>query len=155
MKAAIRIAEAKDVDAIIRLRIKLFRALNEIKDEARLPQLIETMKTFFYNAIKTGDCVTWLAEAGGEDVASGSLTFLHRPPYQSNLLGREAYISNMYTEPARQKRGIATQIVTEIVAFAKRKEAKRIWLHTSDGGRQVYENIGFAENDTYLEIIAE
>ncbi|MFX0162016.1 MAG: GNAT family N-acetyltransferase, partial [Candidatus Hodarchaeota archaeon] len=66
-----------------------------------------------------------------------------KPPIHGNLTGREAYIMNMYTLPEWQNKGLATNLLKEIIKFIKETNVQRIRLHATEAGKKIYEKIGF------------
>lgn len=57
---------------------------------------------------------------------------------------RRAWILNMYTEPAYRRRGLATQILGDIVGWCRGQGLRQAFLHASAAGRPLYERAGFA-----------
>ena len=65
--------------------------------------------------------------------------------------GRQGTIVNVFTEPQWRRRGIASRLVKEIIAWSKNEGLDRLLLHASDDGRSVYERLGFiAGNEMYF-----
>jgi GNAT superfamily N-acetyltransferase len=60
---------------------------------------------------------------------------------------------NMYTLPKWRGKGIASALIQETVAFVKGTSAKRIWLHTTEVARPVYERAGFVTSATEMEMV--
>jgi len=59
----------------------------------------------------------------------------------------------MYTLPEWRGRGVATQLVQEIINFVKKTDAKRIWLRTTKDGQKVYEQCGFTFTSHDMELV--
>jgi GNAT superfamily N-acetyltransferase len=73
---------------------------------------------------------------------------LPRPIQQSKISeGRQATIVNVFTEPAWRRRGVASALVKEIIAWSRTETLDRLLLHASDEGRKVYEQLGFRESN--------
>lgn len=63
------------------------------------------------------------------------------------LLGEDAHITNVAVRPDRRRRGIASRLVIELIAEARRREATAATLEvrTSNGAaRALYRRLGFA-----------
>ncbi|WP_411932304.1 GNAT family N-acetyltransferase [Priestia megaterium] len=58
----------------------------------------------------------------------------------------------MYTEESYRGQGIATKLLTKLVAEAKTAGIIEIWLGASKLGRPVYKKFGFKETDEWLEL---
>jgi GNAT superfamily N-acetyltransferase len=93
----------------------------------------------------------WLAQAEGEVVASAGVIWFEHPPGPTNPGGTEAYILNVYTRPDWRKRGLARTLVDRIVAEARSRGIRRVWLRASPEGRPLYVDMGFAESN-YLQL---
>ncbi|MER2121250.1 MAG: GNAT family N-acetyltransferase [Solibacillus sp.] len=61
------------------------------------------------------------------------------------------YILNMYTTPESRGRGLAKHLVERLLAEAKGRNVHHIFLISSPMGKPLYKNIGFKENDIYME----
>jgi predicted GNAT family acetyltransferase len=61
--------------------------------------------------------------------------------------GRHAIVLNVWTEPNWRRRGLATLLIKEILAWARTERLDRLVLHASDEGRSVYERLGFIQTN--------
>jgi GNAT superfamily N-acetyltransferase len=100
--------------------------------------------------LESGDYIGWLASPADkpETVVGGAgvqlQPILPRPLNASTIgEGRQGTIVNVFTEPQWRRRGIAGQLVKEIITRSKRDQIERLLLHASDDGRSVYERLGF------------
>jgi GNAT superfamily N-acetyltransferase len=100
--------------------------------------------------LESGDYIGWLASPADkpETVVGGAgvqlQPILPRPLNASTIgEGRQGTIVNVFTEPQWRRRGIAGQLVKEIITWSKRDQIERLLLHASDDGRSVYERLGF------------
>lgn len=50
---------------------------------------------------------------------------------------------NMFTEPGHRRKGLARQLVGEILAWARARGLRTLILHASDEGRPLYTSLGF------------
>lgn len=57
----------------------------------------------------------------------------------------------MYTLPAYRRKLAATQILEQVVLYAKSKGFGKVWLHASPNGRALYDRFGFASNPSEME----
>ncbi len=104
--------------------------------------------------LTTGTYLGWLATpfdqpecvVGGAGVQCQSI--LPRPLGKSRISGgRQAIIINVFVEPQWRRRGIATQLIKEIIGWSKTENVDRLLLHASDAGRLVYAKLGFVEGN--------
>lgn len=149
----IRLATAADLDALLTLRIAMFRELAKVPDDDPLTDFIEATRLYLARALPRGEFLAFVAEAEGRIVATSGLVFFQRAPIRRNLSGREAYILNMYTVPAWRGQGIAQALVEWIVEYVRTEtEAKHVFLHAAPSARPVYERAGFTALDDAMGI---
>ncbi|MBQ4870334.1 GNAT family N-acetyltransferase [Priestia megaterium] len=143
-----RKATVNEIDQLIYLRKK------QLVDEGIEPnQEIDTeLKEFFTNKMSDGSLVEWVVEDNDKIIATGAIIFYEFPPTYTNKSGKKAYITNMYTKESYRGQGIATKLLTKLVAEAKTAGIIKIWLGASKLGRPVYKKFGFKETDEWLEL---
>lgn len=106
----------------------------------------ERYMDFFGEYLRTGRGQFFVAEAGGELIASAAIYKLanHR---SSIVLAQSAYVSTVYVKPPWRRRGIARALMERAVAWARDNGCEVVRLRTSRGGRVLYEAIGFQQSD--------
>jgi GNAT superfamily N-acetyltransferase len=153
----IRAVRPGDASAIARQRARMFADLGALAEadigpleaatRAQLEPLIDTGEYFGWLAVDEGD--------GGDGIVAGVGAFLQRLLPRGRDLGvrRQAYVLNVYTEPAHRRRGLSTRLVQETIAWCRAHEVTRVTLHASTLGRPVYERLGFAAtNEMRLDV---
>ncbi|MBR5723081.1 MAG: GNAT family N-acetyltransferase, partial [Oscillospiraceae bacterium] len=89
-------------------------------------------------------CIAVVAEAeDGQLVSNALLTVIEKPANPFFPCGRSGYVLGVFTEPAYRGQGLATQIMTQILAEAKRLALDTVTLSASDMGKGIYEKLGF------------
>jgi GNAT superfamily N-acetyltransferase len=140
---SIRQVSLDDVETPVDLRLALERASGHLTQDAMVADVRRATRRYFLEALPANAIVVWVAEAQGTIVATSGLIFFQKPPSERNLTGLEAYILNMYTVPAWRGQGIATRLLQTLIAFAKQRQAQRIWMYATQDGRPLYERAGF------------
>jgi GNAT superfamily N-acetyltransferase len=154
----IRRAELRDVEALVRMRFELLHVAaalgvpTNLSDEEWEAARVATQQ-YFQRAFPSGEHFGVVAEGQGIVVGCGGIVFMERPPYQGNLQGREAYLMNMYTEPAWRGKGIGSAIVAELLRCARDAGAKRVSLDAEQNARRLYARAGFHGNVEAMEIL--
>lgn len=138
----IRRATPADVPALIAFRDAMFRDMGWT-DEARLAELAPLYEAYLLEHFETGDYLGWVAVDGERVVASVGLLWERVPPTVRNLSGRQAYILAMYVQAGYRRRGMATELMSTAVEYARAEGADVISLHATDAGRGLYERLGF------------
>ncbi|MFN6484890.1 MULTISPECIES: GNAT family N-acetyltransferase [unclassified Nostoc] len=149
----LRQANLQDLEALIQLRLELLREIGDIKGDSYTTKLAEATRKYLGEKMPSGVFLAWVAEVNSQIVATSGLVFFQRPPYNGNLSGLEAYIMNVYTIPMWRGQGIATALLKEIISFVRATEAKRLWLHTTEDGKRIYEKVGFVSTSKEMEIL--
>jgi GNAT superfamily N-acetyltransferase len=139
----IRTATRADAAIIARHRVRMFRELGEPPEtEAAVER---AARDRLQDLLSSGEYRGWLAETGGIVVAGVGALLHPRLPRHSNLAGApEAYLLNVFTEPAHRRRGLARALIDAVVAWCCQQGVTRVALHASDAGRPLYEALGFS-----------
>lgn len=119
--------------------------------EADAPRLEASSRRHLAEAIAGAHYYGWLAEVDG--VVAAGLGVVLRPqlPRPGCLDGgREAYVLNVYTEPAHRRRGLARGLMQAALDWCHAAGITRVALHASDEGRRLYESLGFAATNEMI-----
>lgn len=148
---AIRRATAEDAAVLARHRAEMFRDMGSLPD-ALYDALVEAARAWFERAVPAGEYVAWLAHPAdrpGEIVAGAGMQFrelIPRPSLDGSKVmggGCQGLIVNVYTERTWRRRGLAEQLMRELLAWARENGVESLVLHASDDGRRLYERLGF------------
>ncbi len=109
---------------------------------------VEPLRAASRDAVATllgnGTYLGWLVEHDGVIAAgAGVLPRLLMPSPGALAGGREAYVLNVYVEPAHRRRGLARRLMDQILAWSTESGISRVSLHASDEGRPLYLQLGF------------
>lgn len=140
-----------NLDNFWKLRLQLFQELNEINQTANTLDLEIATKEFYSSHIDN-DFMCWGIESGNEIVAIASLCVFTRIPYAANISGKEGYLLNIYTTPTFRKKGLATSLIKTIIDYSRNNGIKRLWLSSSEQGRNIYELCGFRGKTNEMEL---
>lgn len=137
-----------DFDRLMDLRLAMFG------EEGMLsPDQVDTLRddTARWQRQHADRCSHWLAWAPEGAVGCASLAWFPRLPYPGHAAGLEAYLLNVYVQPAWRRQGVAGRLVDTALAAARERGVAKVWLHASAAGRSLYLARGFGRADTYLE----
>ncbi len=149
---SVRKASPGDLEEVLRLRLALMRSTGSVlAGSAQEAVFLVDSRAYLERTLPLGRFHAWLGVAGDRVVASSGVVPFERPPVPGNPAGLELYILNMYTEPEWRGRGLARALFAEVMRFAREQGAGRVWLHTTDDGRPLYESEGFTSNPKVLE----
>ncbi len=150
---SLRKANLNDIDKLIEFRIEFLKEIQEYPPNKEFEIFQNSLKDFFLNNMKSNEFIAWFAEFDNEIIATSGLSFLQKPPHFVNITGKFAYIMNMYTKPKWRKKGIGSALLEKLFEEIKSRGIQSIVLHTTLGGRHLYEKYGFRENDGDKEMI--
>lgn len=141
-----RKANLGDVNQLVELRKKQLidegcYLNNNIDDE---------LVKFFSSGIVDETLVVWVASEYDSIISTCGVCFFQYPPSYSNTTGRIAYVTNIYTQDAYRRQGIATKLLEYIMEEIKKRDYKFVRLHASSQGKNLYERIGFVDAEGFM-----
>ena len=143
-----RTAADGDIPELVQLRIK--QLIDEGYPETR--DIRQELDEYFTNSLGNGSLICWIGLIEEEIIATAGLCFYQLPCSFSNPSGKNAYITNMYTSDRYRQNGIASYLITQLLAEAKALGFPAVKLHASEHGRGVYEKAGFVSADGYMAL---
>jgi GNAT superfamily N-acetyltransferase len=149
----IRKCKIGDMELIVRLRLEFLKEAGYFKKSTNAEELFHELEQYIKFHINN-DLFFWVAEIETATVSIGALSLWEKlPVYAEKQNGsRVGYVSNMYTIPEYRRKGIASNIVNEIVKYAKSIGMIKIMLHALEDGKGVYKNLGFTASESFMEM---
>lgn len=128
--------------------------IQQLIDEGSSPDgdIGPAIDAFFHRMMAEDRMVEFLAEEGGQVVATGALCVYDLPPSFSNPGGQLGYVANMYTHPDFRRRGLASAILSRLEEEARLRGLSQLLLASSKWGRPVYERYGFCQDDRWYSL---
>lgn len=152
MKFEYRKATIDDLDLLIKTRIEVLRAANNLDDSIDM-STVERESRLYYEDALTNDLHTAFLVFDEKDfVGAGGISYYTVMPTFHNPTGRKAYIMNMYTRPDHRRMGIATRILELLIQDAQKRGITSISLEATDLGRKLYESYGFIPMTSEMEL---
>ena len=145
-----RRATQEDVGRLAELRLAFLAEISGASESD--PILRRSVVEYFSRTIPSEEFIGFLAVADGAIVATSGLVFHRHPPSNRNPTGREAYIMNMYTDPAWRRRGIASRLLQMLIDYARQNDCGKISMHALPMGRSIYVNAGFVPIETEMRL---
>jgi ribosomal protein S18 acetylase RimI-like enzyme len=108
------------------------------------------LERYFVEELKGERLASWIALERGRAIATASLIVYRIPPRGGFDL--EASAINVITLPAHRRRGIATELLHAMIAHARTRPIRRIWLRTAKDARGLYSAIGFVGDDSFMRL---
>ncbi|GAC1312576.1 MAG: hypothetical protein NVS2B3_16140 [Vulcanimicrobiaceae bacterium] len=135
----LRAATRADARALARLRLASLRELD--LSGAGDPTFERDATRAFESLLTTHDLIAWVLVVDACVVGSACALFWQRLPYPGSSLHAE--LAGVYVAPAYRRRGIARELCREVIAASRARGARRIVVHPSDAGLDLYAELGF------------
>jgi GNAT superfamily N-acetyltransferase len=152
LPVTLREATPADIPEILRHRRGMYEDMG-ITDNRALDAMMPLSAEFLVNAMAEKSFRAWLAYDRERILGGGAVLISPWPPHPDDLECRRVTIINVYVYPEYRRRGIARQLMREILAWCKTQGFAHVTLHASDQGRPLYESLGFeASNEMKLTL---
>ncbi len=148
MAWVIRTAAAKDIDALVAMR------LTQLRDEGKEAtcDIREALYSYFKEVVVTGSQSCFVAIEQERVIAMASISYFAKPPYYSNPTGKLGMVNGVYTMPEYRRMGIASALLRKLMRTAKERGCGELYVAASDEGVLLYESLGFTKNDNFRRI---
>jgi len=133
-----------DISELVRLRIAyMIDDFGTISEYER--QCMEEQLPGYFDRRLGKELVAFVARAEGRLVAAAYLLIIEKPanPFLPN--GLDGEVLSVYTESEYRGKGICTQLMKNMIEFAKENKLCRIDLMATDEGYPVYKKVGFED----------
>ena len=141
-----------DIDELIRTRIIVLRAANNLSDDVDMSVVEKESYEYYKRALETGEHIAYLVYDKENFIGAGGVSFYQVMPTYHNPTGKKAYIMNMYTAPEYRRQGIAINTLDLLVKDARKQGVTQIALEATDMGRPLYEKYGFVKMEDEMEL---
>ena len=123
-------------------------------DARALDVMLAVSTPLLQRGLEDGSYRGWLVEGpSGAIVAGGGVILLQFQPHPMDPRPERAWVVNMFTEPEHRRRGLARLLMDAIAGWCREEGLRFLFLHASDEGRPLYEELGFvATNEMRLEL---
>ena len=97
--------------------------------------------------------IALLAENDSQAISTVYMAVAEKPANPAFITGKAATILNVFTYPDYRCKGIATKLLTMIIAEAKAMNISYLELSATDSGKPLYEKLGFVHRQSkYTEM---
>ena len=135
------------INEIIDLRLK------QLKDEGAVESfdLKPNLFKFYSEQLISDNFAIFGIIDNNKIIATGSLSFVYKPPYYNCLSGKIGLLSSMYVDPDYRRQGLATKMLDKIVEYAKENDCSLIHITASKMGELLYTKYGFIKKNNFME----
>jgi GNAT superfamily N-acetyltransferase len=141
MTYVVRPATVADIQSLVAHREAMFRSMGVECDYAKMAR---HYGTWLEDAMPNGTYVGYAAATtDGTIAASGGLLVMPWAPGPWQMDPRNAWIVNVYTEPAHRRHGLARQLMNAMHDWCRERGIERTALNATSVGRRIYESMGY------------
>lgn len=145
-------ATIEDINLLTKSRIEVLKAANRLADDVDMEEVEAQSWDYYEKALSDRTHTAYLVFDSNRFIGAGGISYYRVMPTYHNPSGNKAYIMNMYTNPDYRRMGIAMKTLELLVAEAKEKGIKAIFLEATDMGRSLYEKFGFVKMNNEMEL---
>jgi ribosomal protein S18 acetylase RimI-like enzyme len=139
----IRAATPADAAVITHHRRRMFVDAGR-QDNRILDVMAEHFHPWVETRLADGRYKGWLTSEGGKVIAGAGLIVLDWPPHPLDpRQDKRGYLLNVYVEPEHRRKRLASQLIDQALAEARKQKIRVVALHSTDAGQPLYESNGF------------
>lgn len=146
-------AGKKDAAVLAEFRYKMFGEIFPGDNlEKRKTEIIDECIRYYINNIDNKNHFSVIAYIESTPAGCGTILLHEIPPDPKRKINLSAYILNIYVDNKYRGMGIAKKIMEHLYEYARIKGVRRIGLHASRFGHNLYKKMGYKINESYLEL---
>ncbi len=137
-------ANKNDIPELIRLRIAyMIDDFGSVSEHERL--CMEEQLPDYFDRRLGKELIAFVARAEERLVAAAYLLIIEKPANPFLLNGLDGEVLSVYTENEYRGQGICTQLMKNMIDYAKEKRLCRIDLNATGEGYPIYKKVGFED----------
>lgn len=136
-------ASLSDLNELMAWRMEVLHEVFNIPQDADVSTLRNANLEYYRRAFQEGSHIACFASHDGEKVGCGAICLQEEMPSPDNPPGRCAYLMNIYVRSPFRRLHIGTTIVEWLIDKARSNGIGKIYLETSDAGREMYRHLHF------------
>ena len=113
--------------------------------------LVPALRDYYRRHMPDGTFISWLALDGEKIVGTSGISIVEKPPYFGCPTGKTALLSSMFTDKAYRRRGIAKELLSRVVSYARERGCGVVQITASDMGVLLYTDFGFEKNGNFMQ----
>ncbi len=141
-----------DIEALVAMRVGYLDEDNGGLDAQDLAAIKRDLPGYF-QAHLGRDLFAYVIRDAQTIVSCAFLLIVEKPMSPSFINGRTGTVLNVYTCPARRRRGYARKIMEELLSDAKRMDISVIELKATEDGYPLYRSLGFADDASRYRVM--
>ncbi|GAA5416844.1 hypothetical protein Pryu01_01883 [Paraliobacillus ryukyuensis] len=147
----IRLAEAKDIDQLIKMRWDMTVEYDPSKNEAFYEAFKKEFHTFLAHALTSNQWFIWVAEDEERIASHIFIELIHKVPRPGRVTYPFAYMTNVYTIPEYRNEGVGSKVIQTINNWIKANNYEFVIVWPSDQAINYYKKNGYIPSTEPME----
>lgn len=150
-----RTADESDVVTLAEMRWEFQIEDNDYPPIVSKTEFVEVCSDFLRQGLIQKNWVYWIAVLEREIVSHifvQRVRGIPRPFWLNNAYG---YVSNVYTKPVYRRQGIGSQLMQQVLNWAKHQEIDVLIVSISEESVTFYERAGFTAKNEWMECLVK
>lgn len=152
MDIEIRKAELADIELLMKWRMVVLHEVFHIPQNQPMKELMKANRAYYESMLSADGHIACFAYTDNKVVGCGGICLYQEMPSPDNPSGWCAYLMNIYTCPEFRGYGIGETVVKWLVGQATQRDITKIYLETSEDGRNLYEKSGFFDMPDMMKL---
>jgi GNAT superfamily N-acetyltransferase len=137
-------AVEEDIDQLVNMRMAYLYDDFEKISESQKATIEKELPEYFSRHLGK-DMMAFVAKDDGKIIATTLLVVIEKPANPRFITGKIGEVLSVYTNPAYRRQGIAKQLMTMLLAYAKEQKLDLVELKATKDGYPLYKQMGFEE----------
>ncbi|UOQ87291.1 GNAT family N-acetyltransferase [Gracilibacillus salinarum] len=134
----IRLAEARDIEQLIKMRWDFTIEFDENKKEEAYDTFEKECQTFLENALKDLNWFIWVAEENNQVISHIYIKLIEKVPRPGRITYPFAYMTNVYTIPANRNKGVGSRLLSAVNDWTEENNYEFVIVWPSDDSINYY-----------------
>jgi GNAT superfamily N-acetyltransferase len=138
----IRRATLDDLPTLLEMRRAMFLDMGHKPDV--IEESVRQYTPWVSDRLASGEVIVWfMCDGDGTPVGSVLAWFVAWLPGSGDYASHRVYVANVYVRPDHRRKGLAHRLMETVIAEARARGLRTVFLHASEEGRALYESLGF------------
>lgn len=147
----IRLAEAKDIKQLIRMRWDFTIEYDESKKYESFDDFERECHSFLENALKSNQWFIWVVEDNEKIASHIYIELIQKVPRPGRITYPFAYMTNVYTVPEYRNKGVGSKLLSSINKWIKDNHYEFVIVWPSDEAINYYKKNGYVHSTEPME----
>lgn len=147
-----RQATAADLDQLATLRWAFRTESDETNPKLSIDTFKKECKKFLADGLRSGQWTFWIAEKNGAIVSHAFIQKISMVPNPNRIQDQWGYVTNCYTTPEYRSQGIGSNLMEELISWAKSSDLELLIVWPSDESVEYYKKLGFTKKNDILQM---